>query len=168
MQKFIVDDPLASRWPEGGPAQSASRAADASYDSDFALWLAQQALLLRAERFPALDLANLIEELESMGKSEQRELRSRLETLVMHLLKCEFQPAMKSGSWQATLLEQRARIDDLLSDSPSLRSRVAALISDCYGNAVGRAALETGIVRATFPPHCAYSIEQVLDSNFVP
>lgn len=168
MQDFTVNDPLALRQAAGDAAQAKRSVPDVDYDIDFALWLDRQIMMLRARRFDDLDFDNVIEELESMGKSDQRELASRLETLVMHLLKCEFQPEKKCGSWEATLLEQRAQIARLLKDSPSLRSKVAPLLGQVFSTAVRRASLETGISPSAFPTDANYTVEQVIDFDFVP
>ena len=168
MQKSTTRDPLAMRRSARGSAQAGKSVADANCDADFALWLDRQLAMLRARNFGSVDRDHLIEELESMGKSDGRELASRLETLLMHLSKCEFQLEMKSGRWKSTRLEQRARIGDLLEDSPSLRGRVASSIAERLPIAVGRAALETGVSAASFPTDCNYTVEQVLDLDFIP
>jgi len=81
-----------------------------SIDDDFALWAAEQATLLRAGRFDRVDVENVAEELEYLGNSQRDEIESRLNVLLAHILKWEFQPDKRSSSWRATLLEQRAQI----------------------------------------------------------
>lgn len=138
------------------------------YEADFALWIDQQVELLRARKFEQLDLDNLIEEIECMGGNLARELRSRIETIIMHLLKCQYQPGQKSGSWLGTLREQRSSIEGLLEDNPSLRRLVDEAVAKRFGAAVARAADETGLERKNFPPRCPYTAENVLDPDFVP
>ena len=140
----------------------------AAYERDFALWIAHQAELLRTNQFAQLDLDNLIEEIETVGRSQRHELRSRLEQLLLHLLKCQFQPARKSGSWLATLYEQRTRIAVIVKDSPSLKHAVTLLTNDAYPHAVRLAAYETGLAASTFPATNPYSEDQLLDLDFVP
>ena len=140
----------------------------ADYENDFLLWIEKQAALLRAEKFGELDLENLIEEIDSMGRSLRRELHSRLTVLLMHLLKCQFQPEKKSSSWQGSIMEQRSDIELLLIDNPSLRREVEKSATTRYPNAVKRAVIETGLPRSTFPALMPYSAEQLLDEEFTP
>ena len=91
------------------------------YEEDAVVWMERQIELLRLRKFDQLDLENLLEELEGMVRSERRGLRSRLEVVMLHLLKYQFQPARRSRSWLATLGEQRRKVSLILEDSPSLR-----------------------------------------------
>lgn len=140
----------------------------ADYQNDFLLWIDKQVGLLRARKFDQLDLNNIIEEIDSMGKSLRRELESRLEVLMMHLLKCQFQPDKKSGRWLGTIHEQRAQIARLLEDTPSLRREVEQRAQRAYPSASYGAALETGLPEATFPAEICYSTVQLLDPRFFP
>lgn len=140
----------------------------AGYENDFLLWVEQQVELLRAKKFEQLDLNNIIEEMESMGKSLRRELGSRLKVLLMHLLKCEYQPEKKSVSWLGTIAEQRDEIEALLEDNPSLQADVASRSQRAYAQAVRAAARETGLPETTFPPDNPYSAGQLLDHGFFP
>jgi len=139
------------------------------YDHDFAAWLDQQVALIREGRLNELDLANLAEELEDMSKSKRRELRNRLITLLMHLLKYEFQPEARTNSWLGTILEQRQQISYVLDESPSLRAYMAGLHedADAYRDAVKRAHIETGLPAKRFPPVNPYGA-QALDEDFWP
>ncbi len=138
------------------------------YDRDFHLWLADQIEVLKTKNFKLLDIENLIEELESMAKRDRRELESRLEVLVWHLLKCQYQSSAKSNSWLATLVEQRSRISRLLKDIPSLVGDVESFTREIYPAAVKGAAAETGLLENIFPNELPYSIEQIMDMNFIP
>jgi hypothetical protein len=138
------------------------------YDRDFALWVAEQADVLRRRDFGHLDLQNLIEECESMGRSEHREIRSRLTVLLMHLLKHEFQPESRLRSWRSTIHEQRSEILAVLEDSPSLRPTVAAKMDAVYPVAAERVSMETGLPIMRFPARSPYSDAQVLDVGFYP
>ncbi len=91
------------------------------YNQDFLLWTQQQAECLRKERWAELDIEHLVEELEALGRSEQRELGSYLQVLLMHLLKCQYQPEPRTKSWDSTLLNCRDKIQDCLEDTPSLQ-----------------------------------------------
>lgn len=139
-----------------------------AYDSDFAAWIDTQRALLHAKQFNELDLANLIDELDAMGKNQRHEVRSRIETLLMHLLKCCYQPEHKSRSWVGTVHEQRSQILQRLDDSPSLRHLVDDFARQRYASAVRRAAAETGLPESRFPVENPWSAGQLLDPDFIP
>jgi hypothetical protein len=138
------------------------------YDRDFYAWANEQADLLRAGRLSEADIENIAEEIESLGKSEKRELISRLTVLLVHLLKWQYQPVLRSRSWRLTLEEQRNRIEDHLVDNPSLKSSLGVTIGAAHRDAILGAARETGLERSTFPTTCPWSFEQIMDSNFLP
>jgi Domain of unknown function DUF29 len=146
------------------------------YDRDFCLWTETMAEVLRSGNLAQLDIANLAEEVESLGRRDRRELESRLVVLLHHLLKWQFQSSMRSRSWRGTLAEQRLRIRRLLKDSPSLRSVLESsmtsgrseTIDECYTDAKIQASEETGLTIDTFPADCPYAIEAVLSVEFLP
>jgi hypothetical protein len=140
----------------------------ALYDEDFYGWSMEQARLLRAHKFSRLDIENLAEEIESTGRRDKREIASRLVVLMANLLKWQVQPGFRSRSWSATIREQRERIEDLLSESPSLRSAVRSLRPAVYARARRTAAEETGLVETTFPADCPFAAEGLLAENFLP
>lgn len=133
------------------------------YDQDFLAWTEKQAALLRAGRFDQLDLDNLAEELDTMGRSEWGELENRLEVLLMHMLKWDHQPARRSRSWKATMREQRNAIRRLMRRSPSLKHGLETTVAAVYSDAVGRAIDETGLSAASFPDQLPYSLAEVLE-----
>ncbi len=140
------------------------------YDTDFYLWSQHQAALLREGALTELDSENLAEEIESLGKSDRRELRSRLEVLILHLLKWLYQPeGRQTGhSWYDTIEEQRRELRLLLEDSPSLRRQVSDLIQQHYAHTRQKAARQTRRTLTTFPLTCPWTEEQVLDEDFWP
>ncbi len=138
------------------------------YKVDFYAWTQQQAELLREKRFDDLDLENLIDEVASVGGSEKREVESRLEVLLAHLIKWRFQPGARSPSWRSTVGEQRQRISKILKSSPSLKSYPGGELELAYLSGRLLAAKETGIDFSLFPETCPFTIEQVLDENFWP
>jgi hypothetical protein len=138
------------------------------YEDDFVLWLLSQAQLLRERNFDALDLDNLIEEIEGMARSDRRELRHRVALALVHLLKCKYQPGHRSHSWLGTLVEQRRRISRLIKDSPSLKRLVAEYAGEEYESAADQASKETGLARSTFPASCPFSEAELLDPGFIP
>ncbi|MCF4164255.1 DUF29 domain-containing protein [Zavarzinia compransoris] len=138
------------------------------YDSDFYAWANEQAALLRAGRFSEADVANIAEEIESMGRSEKRELVSRLAVLLAHLLKWRFQPDHRSASWQATVRLQRRELLDHLADNPSLKASIDEAVARAYGRAVIEAGAETGLGSGAFPTDCPWRFEQIIDEGFWP
>lgn len=138
------------------------------YETDFYAWTQRQAELLRAEEFSEVDWNNLIEEIETLGRSDKRELISRLEVLLMHLLKWQFQARKRGKSWRATIAEQRRRLRGLLAESPSLRALLDEFVTNTYPDAVQAAAIETGLSTQTFPPQCPWRAAQIMDEEFWP
>ena len=139
-----------------------------SIDDDFALWSAEQAALLRAGKFDRVDLENVAEEIESLGRSGKYEIVSRLEVLLVHLLKWQFQPEQRTNSWRATIREQRTRITDVLEESPSLKSYPGERVDRAYTIGLNDAITQTGLSESAFPVMCPYTIEQILDPDFLP
>jgi hypothetical protein len=142
----------------------------ADYNTDFFKWTQQQAEALAAGKVSELDWANLAEEIESLGKWDRRALRSRLEVLVIHLLKWRYQPERRQAgrSWSSTIRTQRRRIEQILEDSPSLRRQVSDLMAADYQGVRLNASDETGLPLETFPEACPWTAEQVLDETFWP
>ena len=138
------------------------------YEEDFYLWTQRMAEALRSRNFDALDLENLLDEVESLGRSDRRELKNCLVVLLHHLLKWQFQAEMRSGSWKGPLSEQRRRIRNVLDDSPSLRSFLAASVEECYQDARQEASDETELAIVIFPEVCKYTIEEILSVEFLP
>jgi hypothetical protein len=135
------------------------------YEQDFYQWTQQMAAVLRNSHFDQLDTENIAEEIESLGRSDRRELKSRLTALLMHLLKWYYQPEQRSNSWRATITEQRIRILDFLSESPSLVSYLKGEVDRCYNNAKALAAAETGLNPTIFPQDCPYLLTEVLEQK---
>ena len=138
------------------------------YDRDFHAWANEQAALLRAGRLSEADIEHVAEEIETMGKTEKRELVSRLKVLLMHLLKWQFQPGGRSTSWRLTIAEQRREVVDHLADNPSLKAKLPEAMASAYGGAILAAARETNLDLITFPSACPWSFEQVMDAEFWP
>ncbi|KHD10032.1 hypothetical protein PN36_29190 [Candidatus Thiomargarita nelsonii] len=140
----------------------------ATYDEDLYTWSLEQATLLRTRKFDQIDLEHIIEEIEDLSKSERRALQSFLETLLMHLLKWQCQPAYQGRSWKFTIIEQRKRIESHLQENPGLKSKLPELIEKAYGYAVTGAVRETGLAIQVFPPECPWSYEQFSNPDFWP
>jgi hypothetical protein len=138
------------------------------YETDFYAWTIEQAKFLKDGVWDCLDISNLVEEIESLGKQQRQELRNRLGILLGHLLKWEFQPSHRSKSWLATIREQRRRIRDLLEESPSLKPYLPEVLEKAYQDGVDLAVRETSLNYKDFPQQCFYNLEQVLNSSFFP
>jgi hypothetical protein len=136
------------------------------YENDFYGWTQQQAQLLRNREVGRIDWNHLAEEIEDMGRAEKRQLESRLEVLIMHLLKWQFQPNLRSRSWQLTIKEQRLRLEKLLQENPSLKSILTDVRAKIYPLAVISAEKETGL--SSFPETCPYNLTEILSSEFFP
>ena len=138
------------------------------YETDFYAWTIEQAKFLKDGVWDCLDISNLVEEIESLGKQQRQELRNRLGILLGHILKWEFQSSHRSKSWLATIREQRRRIRDLLEESPSLKPYLPEVLEKAYQDGVDLAVRETSLNYKDFPEECLYSLEQVLDFSFFP
>lgn len=149
-------------------SDSATNESSELYEVDFQAWTQQQAKLLQEKKWSGLDLPNLVEEIEALGRQERRELENRLGVLLGHLLKWEFQPDNRSKSWFATIREQRRRSLRLLEQNPSLHSYLPEALESAYQDALDLAVRETSMSYKTFPQECRYSLEQALDFEFFP
>jgi hypothetical protein len=138
------------------------------YERDFYAWAGEQAALLRSGRLTDADILNIAEEIESMGRSEKRELVSRLTVLMLHLLKWQFQPGLRGASWETTIKVQRIRLADHLADNPSLKPHLADAIASAYRVARLEASSETGLNPTTFPASSPWSVGEILDEDFWP
>lgn len=138
------------------------------YDTDFNLWIEQTVNHLKNGNLKDLDLENLIEEIESMGRRDKREIISRSRILILHLLKWKYQPEKRTSSSIATINEQRYQIQLILQDSPSLKPYFRDNFADCYPMIRQDAAKETSLPLNSFPIDCPWSEEQILDADFFP
>ena len=140
------------------------------YEKDVVLWAEEQARALRARDFSRLDIEHLADEIEDVGKSEKRELASRMAVLLAHLLKWSAQPERRSPSWRNTINLQRRRIALLIKGTPSLK----AVLSDqdwreeMWLDAIARASRETGLDEGSFPESSPWDLTGTLDANFWP
>lgn len=138
------------------------------YERDFYAWTQEQAALLKERNYPCLDVENLVEEIESMGRSERREISSRMEQLLMHLLRWIVQPGLRGRSWRASIRNQRRELDRVLRDNPSLRRNLPDTFLDAYPVAVGMTEDETGLPQRAFPADPSFTLTQALDMDWMP
>ena len=138
------------------------------YETDFYAWTQQQAALLHTQQWSQLDLPNLIEEIDALGKQQRQELRNRLSILIGHLLKWQYQPQNRSRSWLATIRIQRLDILALLAENLSLKPHLEAALQKAYQRGVQLAIQDTELPDRTFPLESPYSLPEVLDDRFYP
>ncbi|MDP2431733.1 MAG: DUF29 domain-containing protein [Pseudomonadota bacterium] len=139
-----------------------------SYETDVVAWANEQAGLIRARQFALLDLEHIAEEIEDVGKSEQRELANRMAVLLVHLLKWQYQPDRRGSSWARTIKEQRKRVLIRLEETPSLSGKLNDVKwwADVWSDAVAQAISETGV--DTFPDECPWAAEEVIEPDWLP
>ncbi|KOR31033.1 hypothetical protein TI04_02975 [Achromatium sp. WMS2] len=138
------------------------------HDTDFYSWTQQQVELLKAGNLAALDITNLIDEIEDMGRSEKRELKNRLKILLIHLLKWQYQPELRGTSWWATIKEQREEITQCLGENPGLKPIIDDTLKAAYKIGTFAALKETGLKPDTFPNTCPWTFDQIMDPEFWP
>ncbi|MGH8014132.1 MAG: DUF29 domain-containing protein [Candidatus Binataceae bacterium] len=153
-------------------ANLAQREEASLYERDFCAWTEEQVRILKTGDYTHLDIENVVEELESLGRSEQRELCSRLEVLLAHLLKWSYEAKRHSRSWENSIDDQRERIQLVFKSSPSLRGRLGSTLVDAYRLARRTAGNEMNLEKrewdALFPQSCPWHAAQVLDEDFYP
>jgi hypothetical protein len=138
------------------------------YEADYLKWIETTVEKLKNHDYTTVDWTSLIEEIEDMGRSERSSLESNLIILLMHLLKWQYQPDLRSGSWKGSIVEHRRRILKALKNSPSLKPYLEEIFDESYGDAITQAAAETGLPTDLFPDRCPYSVTEILDTNFFP
>jgi hypothetical protein len=147
---------------ERDPALSARRNYPA-YEEDFAAWLQAQADLLRERRFDELDIPNLVEEVESVGRSEFRALMSAVELIIFHMMKWDYQVERQGRSWRDTINTQRQAVTKLLEDNPSFKSRLEEAVSRSYPGIPEKVDQETGVPAHRLPGTCPYSWDEIMN-----
>ena len=141
------------------------------YETDIYAWAMHNAQLLRERCANELDFDHLAEEIEDVGAREKRELQSRLEVLIAHLLKLAYLNVLRAQNergWKVTVREQRRRIADCLSNSPSLHVHLSGCALRAYSYAVDSIIRQVGVDESLLPVQCPYTLEQVLDDTFYP
>jgi len=138
------------------------------YEEDFYGWTIENISLLRQRKFNEVDMDHIIEEIESLGRSNRRELVSRLGVLIAHLMKWEYQSDLKNKSWKGTIVRQRIDIKDVLEENPSLNSQIDEIIVKAYKYALAILEEETPLDLKSVPQKCPYTVQQCLDDEFYP
>ncbi|MBD2043868.1 DUF29 domain-containing protein [Microcoleus sp. FACHB-672] len=148
--------------------QTAKTSMQSLYETDFYAWTQEQAKLLKDQQWSRLDLSNLIEEIESLGKQQRAELRNRLSILIGHLLKWEYQISKRSRSWLNTIRIQRMDVLELLKENPRLKPYLQEALQTAYVKGLALASGETNLPLKTFPTNCPYPLEEILSDCFYP
>jgi hypothetical protein len=138
------------------------------YEADYTAWVEQQAELLKQHRFDELDMSHLLEELEDLGGSERRALESQMERLLHQLLKWNYQPSMRSASWQGSIAEARLQITKIIRRNPSLKNYPADVLADAYKVGRIRAIAETELSEKQFSLDCLYEMDEILNESYWP
>ncbi|MGB3208909.1 MAG: DUF29 domain-containing protein [Crinalium sp.] len=141
------------------------------YEQDFCLWIETTAKILRDRNLNELDIDNLIEEIEAMGRSEKRELINRIRVLIEHLLKLTYwlqQKEENQRGWLETIVEQRRQIQELLTASPSLKRLLPEVLSECYIKARKDIFVKTDLTTDQIPSEAPFTVEQILDFDYLP
>lgn len=136
--------------------------------ADINAWIEQTTKLLRDRRWQEIDVDQLIEEIEALGKSERRAIASQLIRLLLHLLKWQYQPERRSDSWLDSITDARTQIDLAIVDSPSLKAYPFTELESSYQRARRQAAKQTNLDLSTFPINCPYALDSVLDEDWLP
>ena len=139
-----------------------------SYDQDVVAWATEQARLIRTRQFDKLDIEHIADEIEDVGKSEQRELASRMAVLITHLLKWLYQPEVRSASRAGSIREQRKRIAHAVKKTPSLRTSLTdpEWLGDAWSDGLARALEETGL--DSLPETPVWTASQMLMEGWFP
>ncbi|NEO91342.1 MAG: DUF29 domain-containing protein [Moorea sp. SIO3G5] len=135
------------------------------YNQDFVLWTETTCQQLKNRNFDELDIENLIEEVATLGRSDRREIQSRLKVLMEHLLKRQYvnsEPDYRG--WEKTINEQREQINLLLSESPSLKPYLESVFSDCYRYPLKVVSKDYPSI--SFPPNCPFTSD-ILDQDYL-
>ncbi len=138
------------------------------YSTDFVQWVETNLEYLKAQDYDRVDWENLLEEIADMSRRERQSLESNLIILLLHLLKWQYQPEFRSGSWKGSIREHRRRLNKALKASPSLKAYFHEIIAESHIDAAKQAADETSLPRSTFPIDCPYSPAEILDEEFLP
>ncbi|MCY7278703.1 MAG: DUF29 domain-containing protein [Phormidesmis sp. CAN_BIN44] len=136
------------------------------YETDFYAWTLEQSKLLKEGDLKNLDIVNLVEEVESLGKQQRQELENRLAILLGHFLKWDYQPTHRSKSWKATIREQRRAIQRLIRQNPSLKPYLEEAIADAYESGLDLVVRETPLDYPDLPEDCPYTLDQLFDPDF--
>ena len=136
------------------------------YDQDFYAWTQKTAALIAAGKWHEIDQALLADEVAGLGRDDKREVTRRVQRLLKELLLWWALPGERKGNWASAIIEERARLEDIVEDSPSLKAQLGEVVAKEYPWARCKAHDQTtGYV---FPEGCPFTAAQVLDLDFFP
>ena len=135
------------------------------YDTDFAEWADRTAELLRARRFGDIDWESVVEEIETLGRSERAAVRSQLRRMLAHFIKQRIQPERDGASWRSSVANARFEIRNDIQDSPSLRRHLEDNLQVIYRDAAEEALIQMNCQAADLPADCPWTVEQLLDGD---
>jgi sugar-specific transcriptional regulator TrmB len=138
------------------------------YEQDYYLWLGKTVQLLKEGNYSAIDIENLIEEIDDIRKNEQETIQRSLRTIFMYLLKLKYQPQNPIDHCRSSLVKYRKKIQDILDDSPSLKTYMAEIFEESYQDGRELAKAETGLKIETFPVVCPFTLEETLNRKYLP
>jgi hypothetical protein len=141
---------------------------DSLYERDFHAWLNDQAAKLRERSHNDIDWDNLAEEVESVGRSQKREIRDRLASLIRHLLKWQFQPGHRAESWRIAIGEQRTFLGGLIELSPSLSGFVSEAFPGEYRYGRQLALNDIGVREDVIPETPPFDLDQAMNDRYLP
>lgn len=136
-----------------------------AYERDFYQWTEDQIEFLKRKEFSKLDIDHLIEEIESLGRSEKRALESHLANVILHLLKIKYQPTKHTKSWDLSVRNSRHKIEVLLKENPSLKRYLPKILEEAYFSARLNAISETGLDESIFPEACIWKLDGILKGS---
>jgi hypothetical protein len=131
------------------------------YEQDETAWLELMSGFAAQGRLSEMDFGNLSEYLASMARRDRREVFSRLVVLLVHLLKWEHQPELRTGAWRATILSQHSELRQDL-ESRSLYNHAVSVLEKAYAEACKQAAAETQLPREAFAAECPWSVDELI------
>lgn len=140
------------------------------YETDFFAWTQKTVDLIKSKQFNAIDWENVVEEIESLGRSDHDKLINSLKILITHLLKWQYQPNLRSKSWENTIFKERENIEEYLEDSPSLKQFFTSKewMIRVYKRGRRIAVRETQMGEEAFPSTCPYTVEQLQSFSYFP
>jgi hypothetical protein len=142
-------------------------AAPVAKETDLYSWAVRQAELLRAGRLAEIDAVAIAEEIDDVGEEQYDKLESALRVLILHVLKWDNQPSMRSRSWTLTIREQRRRAVRQLRKNAGLKSQIEAALEAAYEDARIEAANETGLPMSIFPETRPFEYAEIMERPIV-
>ena len=137
--------------------------------TDYALWLDNTISLLQRKKYDSVDWENLIEEIEQLARSQRRELRNRLTTMLEHCLKLYYSNYnLDYRGWSETIKRSQRELKELLEESPSLNQYWDEIFLDCYAKALESLRENRDYQSFPFPDNCPFSqkISRILTQSF--